>query len=213
MEVTDKSIKWPEVVSLDFLLDKKLPVYIYNRSANPKGQIALTYFRPDNSMAILKIYKTFIPICISPDQINHKALENCDDFRKCINNSMIELLDPRDAIAKLKDPMFEAEKKRLSLSKFADDPSSASKYSQKGNPGSEDGNITTLVEQLEQEEMVTPLVQDLVERSEKNQEEKVLLLMAEDSLVENDYKFIVAKTEQGPLREFAENKLAESEQV
>jgi len=106
-----------ENLELNVLINNKLPIYVLNRS-EPRGDIAIQYFKPDRSADLLIIPKTWIPICIT-DQASHKTLENCDDLRRNLRNGMVKLITPKEGLKIMSGSDAEEEYQRITVSKFA----------------------------------------------------------------------------------------------
>ena len=163
-----------------------------NKSSNPKGEVTVTVFRPDGHPYLIVVPKTWIPICIT-DQVSHDTVNNSDDFRRNLNNGMLELLSVEEAKKRLSDPDAMEESNRLNMSKYA---------------GAEDPKptIEEFSKALDDASQINLNVMEVMGRDVSITEKYHLLRAEEENLNEEDFKYIVLNGE-GKLKEWAESKV------
>lgn len=180
--------------NLDELLRKNSPIYVMNKS-NPRGDVTVTVFRPDGAPYLITVPRTWIPVCIT-DQVSRSTIQNSDDFRRNIQNGMLELLSVDEAKEKLKDPDAAEELGRLNMSKYS-------------NP---DGNlkeadaIEDFSQSLQTADDVNLTVKEILQRDISATDMYHLLRADEDLLKENDFKYITLHGK-GKVQEWAQGKL------
>lgn len=178
------------MINLDTLISENKPVYVINKS-KPKGDVTITAFRPDGAPKLIIIPKTWIPICVT-EQVTAKTISNSDDFRAILNKGMLQLIDPEVAIEALKEPDALLEKNKLSISQYGT---------------AENVNIERFKDSIENVGDVSIKVQDILNRDITMTEMLSLLRTEEDELGVEDFKYIVANTKEGKLKDWAAQKI------
>lgn len=187
--------KQKTTVTLDSLLQANQPIYVMNRSSNPRGNVTITCFRPDGNPFLITIPKTWVPICVT-DQVSPETVKNSDDFRRQLQNGMLQLLSLDEAKERLSDPDAEEELTRLNVSKYS---------SFEGDLKAID-TVDDFSQSVETVDTINLQVREILGR-EISDTEKYHLLRAEEDLLKNDdFKYIALHAE-GKAKEWAEAKL------
>jgi hypothetical protein len=176
------------------MLKKDLPIYVMNRS-NPRGDVTVTVFRPDGAPYLITVPRTWIPICVT-DQVSRPTIQSSDDFRRNIQNGMLELLSVEEAKDKLKDPDAVEEIGRLNMSK----------YSSYDSDLKEADTIRDFSNSLETADDVSLTVKEILQRDISATDMYHLLRADEDLLKENDFKYITLHGK-GKVKDWAQTKL------
>jgi len=88
----------PRRLTVDFLLDNNLPIWVYNKSnqLGMKGIVVINFTDAKGRGDRKVIPKTHLPICITED-IPPDMVRNSPDFRRYIGKQVLELVWPEDA--------------------------------------------------------------------------------------------------------------------
>jgi hypothetical protein len=185
--------------NLDDLLKRKDPIYVMNRSNNPRGNVTITMFRPDGHPFLVVVPKTWIPICVT-DQVSHDAINNSSDFRRNLSNGMLKLLSVEDAMTQLKDPDSKAELTRLNVSKY-------SSYDTDISSLKKQDTVEDFSKSLETVDTINLTVREILSRDIPTTEKYHLIRADEEILTPDDLKYIILHGD-GKLKEWAEGKIA-----
>jgi len=196
-----KEITYPDPLTLDFLLEHKLPVYVMNKS-NPRGDVTVTYFTQGQQAQLLVIPKTWIPVCVT-EQVSHATLETMDDFRRNLAKAMIQLIPAPQAEKILSSSDAQEEKSRLNLSQYGSTGTEVSKYAESGT-----SNMDGFEEALNDADTIKVKVKDIMSRDVSSTEQYHLLRAEEDLLEKADYNYIIVNGS-GKVKEWATQKIEE----
>lgn len=106
----------PLDLTIDFLKDNGLPVFVKNKSR--AGQVLLLQMIDASGRRTShRVEKTWIPQNLS-DRYSYDTLMRCDDLKNMIFRQVIEILHPEDAVKQLNSPRAQEALKKFS-SRFA----------------------------------------------------------------------------------------------
>ncbi len=186
---------------LDKMFDEKLPIYVINRTKNPRSEVSLTLFKSEGSLLLLVIPLTWLPICVS-DQYPHSLLATSDTFRNFIAKGYLGLLTETEAEEILKDPdaVSEMERIKLPIQRNPDDA---------GKEVYDKSAIQALKTTVGMQEEVKVKIKEILNRDVPLQEKYLILRAEDEDLSIADLKYIIANGE-GKMVSWAQERLTKA---
>ena len=111
-------IKPPAMLTFNFLLTNRLPVWLANNT-RPKGKVILQMTLPNGRTRPIFIERTNLPVCVT-DEVGQEMVENgSQDMRTYINKGILTLVWPSDATDIIGTTDAQEELSRLRNSEFS----------------------------------------------------------------------------------------------
>jgi hypothetical protein len=110
----------PEELSLKYLVDHNLPVFVKNNTRVERGVILVEVIDASGRKSVLRVDNTNIPIELSA-RMDNASLGKSFHLRKLLDDKMLVLVLPSVAQQELKTPEAQRKLARLSVSRFSKD--------------------------------------------------------------------------------------------